>query len=93
MLASATCDIEFRLGNMGADQTAACTASSCHFAAGNPDFVCDSVKCSCPNGCIGDGQDYQETLEKVNGKVTLQCDAKSGECGLIVSVRLVSTNQ
>jgi hypothetical protein len=81
---SSYCDISFRLGAMPAGQVARCTASSCHFAAGQPDWVCDSVTCSCPNGCAGDGTDYRETLEGIKGRVTLSCDAKTSNCGLVV---------
>lgn len=46
--------------------------------------MCDSVTCSCPNGCAGDGTDYRETLEGIKGRVTLSCDAKTSNCGLVV---------
>lgn len=76
------CTIDFKLTGMANTQTGSCTAQDCHFAKGNPSFLCDTVSCQCPNGCPG----YEETFKQVHGKVTFDCiTAGSNNCSLVVS--------
>jgi ABC-type multidrug transport system ATPase subunit len=74
----AFCHIALRLGDMPAGQLAVCRATGCHFAAGRSSWVCDSVSCGCPNGCVADGQDFQSTFAGISGKATLDCEADGG---------------
>ena len=57
-------------------------AAGCHFASGQPSFVCDSVACDCPAGCPAM---YKKTFKDVTGEVTLDCDTTGAACTIVVS--------
>ncbi|KAF8061171.1 ABCG2 [Scenedesmus sp. PABB004] len=87
----ASCTIAMRLAGMPAGQSAMCTATGCHFAAGSPSFRCDGVACDCPDGCPST---YLKTFRGVSGAVTLDCDVMGQDCHIVIgslNMRIAAT--